>query len=114
MRPSLPCGTKSARRLEQRPNRVGIYVKRMLGLFGYVGWLLSPSRKIIDLWKQGDRTHRGSALRRWSFWLFGIDVVGCISLTILAVHAPSIDLSFIGAVAVVYAYSRINEIAYAF
>ena len=49
---------------------LGIYVKRMLELFGYVGWLLSPSRAISDLWKQGDRPHRGSALRRWSFFLF--------------------------------------------
>lgn len=78
-------------------------------------WLLSPTRKIIDLWKvRGDRTYRGNALRRWSLGLFCAEAFGCVALMLLLDSNPSNTWSFWGVVLVAYAYSRIIEIAYAF
>ncbi len=86
----------------------------MRELLSSLGWLLSPSRKIIDCWKQGDRVHRGMVLRLWSLGLFYLEVVGCIVLTLSLERPPSNTLTLLAMVPVFYAYSRINEIAYAF
>ena len=46
-------------------------------LLSSLGWLLSPTRKIIDHLKQGDRAKRGLALRRWNLGLFTLEVLAC-------------------------------------
>lgn len=87
----------------------------MQNLVAHLGWLLSPTRKVIDLWKKrGDRTYRGNALRQWSFWLFCTEVAACIACTLLLQGKPPVDLSFIGGALIWYACSRVFEIAYAF
>lgn len=87
----------------------------MRGIIANSGWLLSPTRKIIDLWKaRGDQVHRGNALRRWSLGLFCIEAIGCVALILLLDRPPSHAWSVVGIALVVYAYSRVNEIAYAF
>ena len=79
-----------------------------------IGWLLSPSRKLIDLLKQGDQEHRGNMLRRWSFGLFTSELVACVLLMLLARSPSSREVSVFAVLAVIYAVSRINETAYAF
>lgn len=87
----------------------------MRNLIAHLCWLISPTRKIIDRWKvRGDRTYRGNALRRWSLWLFCAEVIGCVALMVLADGEPSTTPSFWSGVLIIYAYSRIFEIAYAF
>lgn len=85
-------------------------------LFSNLGWLLvSPTRRIIDLWKvRGDEAYRGNALRRWSAWLFYSEAIGCAVLMLLFDQEPSTTWSFVGVALAYYAYSRIIEIAYAF
>lgn len=83
-------------------------------LIPHLGWLLSPSRKIIDLLKYGDRAHRGNALRRWSFSLFWLEVVGCVALAFSATTIPTDTSRVFAWLFSIYAYSRCNEIAYAF
>lgn len=78
-------------------------------------WLISPTRKFIDQWKaRGDRTYRGKALRLWSRWLFCAEAIACVALILLLNRGPSNAWSICGVALVVYAYSRIVEIAYAF
>jgi len=87
----------------------------MRKLFSNLGWLVSPTRKIIDRWKvRGDKTYWGNALRRWSFGLFCIEAIGCAALMLLLDREPSSTWSFVAAALLYYAYSRIIEIAYAF
>lgn len=77
-------------------------------------WLLSPSRKIIDLWKRGDRVHRGRVLRTWNGTLFWVEAIACGVLCLVASQASSRTLNAITLLSLVYAGSRINEIVYAF
>ncbi|HEX8633972.1 MAG TPA: potassium channel family protein [Pyrinomonadaceae bacterium] len=82
-----------------------------------LGWFLSPTRKIIDLWKvrvRDDRVYRGKTLRRWNLWLFYVEIVVCAAFMLLFRGEPSSHLNFTEGVLVFYAWSRINEIAYAF
>lgn len=84
-------------------------------LISHVGWLISPTRKIIDYWKaRGDREFRGKALRCWSLSLFAMEVVGCIALMALKNGVPLDSCSLFGSLLIIYAYSRICEVAYAF
>jgi hypothetical protein len=81
----------------------------------HLGWVLSPTRKFIDLWKvRGDSAHRGKALRRWSLWLFRVEVISCVAFILLVKGRQSTNIISIGSVLAFYALSRINEIAYAF
>ena len=80
----------------------------------FIGWFLSPTRKIIDWLKSGDRAHRGKALRYWSFGLFCFELFLCILLILLPAFATTSVPIFICIVPLIYAYSRINEITYAF
>jgi hypothetical protein len=86
----------------------------MRELISKAGWLLSPSRKIIDRWKQGDRAHRGKILRRWSLGLFYAETLGSVALALVVTHPPPAGPSATAIAVVIYAYSRINEIAFAF
>jgi voltage-gated potassium channel len=79
-----------------------------------LGWLLSPSRKLIDLLKQGDQAHRGKMLRRWSFGLFAFELVVCATLMVFVANPSSSEFGVAAVLATIYAASRINEIAYAF
>jgi voltage-gated potassium channel Kch len=79
-----------------------------------IGWLLSPTRQIIDLWKRGDPSHQGYALRSWNSWLFWIEIVASIALVLLFARAPVTEANLSSGALIVYAWSRINEIAYAF
>ena len=83
-------------------------------LLSPLGWALSPTRRIIDLLKEGDGEHRGRALRRWSVGLFAVEVVGLLALSMLWTIPPSRALGFISLLLLIYSASRINEIAYAF
>lgn len=82
--------------------------------FGKIVWLLSPSRAIIDQLKLGDQTHRGSALRKWSFWLFCIEALACVALMLFTSLISATIPSIVAGVLIVYASSRVNDIAYAF
>jgi voltage-gated potassium channel len=79
-----------------------------------LGWLLSPTRNIVDCWKRGGRAHRGNTLRRWSLGLFLVETLGSIVLAFLVTQPPPSEFSVSSGALVVYAYSRINEIAFAF
>ena len=83
-------------------------------LINFLGYFLSPTRKIIDLWKRGDRAHRGDALRRWSLWLFWLEFTAAIVVALSYMGPPSTDFTYAGLVPLVWAWSRINEIVYAF
>lgn len=79
--------------------------------------LLSPTRKIIDLRKvrvRDDPVYRGNTLRRWNLRLFYGEIFVCAALVLWFRGAPPTGLNFLGGVLIVYAWSRINEIAYAF
>ncbi|WP_088259521.1 potassium channel family protein [Fimbriiglobus ruber] len=80
----------------------------------WLGWLLSPTRKIIDRIKQGDREHRGKTLRKWSLYFFWFEAGSSVLLAILLAEAPSNNATMFSMIAIAYAWSRINEIAYAF
>lgn len=86
----------------------------MQALLSNIGWILSPTRKIIDRWKQGDREHRGRTLRKWSFGLFALEGTVAVVLMLFATSSPSNTLSVLSALAVIYSYSRVFEISYAF
>ena len=87
----------------------------MHNLIYCLGWLLSPTRKIIDLLKvRGSPAYRGKALRFWSRVLFYLELTGCAVTMVLFAGEPLTELSLVGGVLLVYAYSRIIEIAYAF
>lgn len=82
-----------------------------------LGWFLSPTRKIIDLRKvrvRDNRVYRGNTLRRWNLWLFYVEITVCATLMLLFKGEPPTSLNIPGVVLVAYAWSRINEIAYAF
>lgn len=80
-----------------------------------LGWFLSPTRKIIDCWKaDGDRRHRGEALRKWSRGLFYAELFGLITLCVLFREQAPGSPTLVGILLLLYAVSRINEIAYAF
>ncbi len=91
---------------------------RMRKVIANLGWLLlAPTRKIIDLRKvrvRDDPMYRGNTLRRWNLRLFYSEIVVCAALMLLFRGEPSSHLNFSGGVLVLYAWSRINEIAYAF
>ena len=73
-------------------------------LFSNLGWLVSPTRRIIDLWKvRGDKTYRGNALRRWSLLLFYSEAIGCAVLMLLFDREPSTTWSFVGVALAYYA-----------
>jgi hypothetical protein len=79
--------------------------------------LLSPTRKIIDFRKvrvRDDPVYRGNTLRRWNLRLFYGEIVVCAALMLLYRGEPPTGLNFVGGVLVLYAWSRVNEIAYAF
>jgi hypothetical protein len=78
------------------------------------GWLLSPTRQIIDLWKRGDPSHQGRTLRSWNSCLFWIEIVACAALAFFFSRARVAEATPISGTLIVYAWSRINEIAYAF
>lgn len=91
---------------------------RMRKVIANLGWLLlSPTRKIIDLRKvrvRDDRVYRADTLRRWNLRLFYGEIVLCAALMLWFKEEPPTGLNFVGVVLAFYAWSRINEIAYAF
>jgi hypothetical protein len=78
------------------------------------GWVVSPTRKIIDHLKDGDSRHRGYWLRKWSLGLFVFEVLGLILLAAFCQEAPARSLGVVSTIAFLYGFSRANEIAYAF
>lgn len=80
-----------------------------------LGWFLSPTRKIIDKWKgTRGRAHRTVALRKWSRRLFYFEVGALLALVALCRDPAPGKWTIVGAPLLLYAISRINEIAYAF
>jgi ion channel len=79
------------------------------------GWFLSPTRKIIDTWKaKRGRAHRTVALRKWSRCLFFFELGALLALSALCREPAQGKWTIVGAPLLLYAISRINEIAYAF
>lgn len=78
-------------------------------------WLLfSPTRRYIDWWKTRDDDLRGVRLRAWSFRLFVAEALGIIVFSLAFREAPTGSWTVVGIVAMVWAWSRIHEIWYAF
>jgi voltage-gated potassium channel len=80
-----------------------------------LGWVLSPTRKIIDKLKVGDSAHCGRELRKWNWRWFLWEVTLAVILVTFSVNYQSAQANwyfFFPLLAV--GWSRINEIAYAF
>jgi len=84
--------------------------------------VFSPSRAIIDFWKnrsdgsdEEKKKIRGDRLRKWSKWLFRIELILMAVLLFVSIFysfekvSRTVSYAFL-----LYSYSRINEIAYAF
>lgn len=89
-------------------------MERFTSLLSCLGWLLSPTRKVIDLLKQGDRNRRSKMLRVWSLGLFALELLLLVALAITFQKPQVEQVGYVSIALIVYAYSRINEIAYAF
>ena len=76
--------------------------------------LFSPTRTVIDYWKQGDSAHRGKILRLWNRWFFYLEAVLSVALVLITAQVPLNNFYLVDILPIVYAYSRINEIVYAF
>jgi voltage-gated potassium channel len=86
-----------------------------MNFVSHLCWLISPTRKFIDIWKvRGNECHRGSALRRWSLGLFLVELVACGALICVFPHQAEVEGSWFAYLLLYYAFSRICEIAYAF
>lgn len=98
-----------------------------------LGWLISPTRKIIDCWKEKntdakseceEQLLKAQKLKCWNLVWFIADCVVVLALSILPahkvvlpVHTPenySLGYLVVAVLAVVVAFSRINELTYAF
>jgi hypothetical protein len=80
-----------------------------------LGWLVSPTRKIIDRWKAaGGREHRGYALRTWSRRLFYGEALALAALCIILRQPAPGELVILAVPLLWYSVSRVCEIAYAF
>lgn len=80
-----------------------------------LGWLISPSRKIIDRWKAaGGREHKGNALRTWSRGLFYAEAFAIAALCIICQQPAPGEPTVVAIPLLWYAVSRVCEISYAF
>jgi hypothetical protein len=81
-----------------------------------VAWLLiAPTRRIIDWMKEGHLPQpRGDKLRAWSFWLFTGELSACVLLTLFVQGPPRPISAWLYAPLLFWAWSRINEVCYAF
>jgi hypothetical protein len=76
---------------------------------------LSPTRLIIDLWKGGGTPkEKGDRLRAWSCWLFVTELVGCALLVYINPEHRPLGTGLCAWLLLVYPWSRVNEISYAF
>ena len=79
------------------------------------GWIISPTRKIIDLRKKGDKSHAGKALREWNAGWFRGEMLFAILLTVISIYLPAVATNpYLYWPVLTVAGSRINEISYAF
>ena len=86
----------------------------MASFLSCLGWLLAPTRKIVDLRNRGDAMRRGAFLRSWNLNHFRFEVVAAV-LLVLASRYFSLGVPvYVRLLATLYALSRCNEIAYAF
>ncbi len=80
-----------------------------------LGWLLSPTRKIVDIWKRGPPEHSGRVLRFWNMGWFLAEVALASVLVVVSAYYPSARANpFIFLPLLALAWSRVNEVAYAF
>lgn len=86
----------------------------MPSILSCLGWLLSPTRKIVDLRNRGGAAQRGAFLRSWNLNHFRSEVIASV-LFVLASRYFSFGLPiYVRILIAFYALSRCNEIAYAF
>lgn len=86
-----------------------------MNLLSKLGWVISPSRQLIDLLKTEDKVSRGQLLTRWNSGLFCFEIFLCLLLAVLSYFEFTIEsLSFTKYLLVYYAISRCCEISYAF
>ena len=85
-------------------------------LISRIGMLLfSPSRLIVDVWKVGGTAkEKGDKLRTWSLWLFVIELGACVLLAYFDPKPRLLGAGFLAWVVLLYPWSRVNEISYAF
>lgn len=76
--------------------------------------VFSATRLFIDWWKERDPSKHGDRLRQWSHGLFMLEVVGCIALAFFFAQPATRHVGPLAVVLLVYAWWRVNEIAYAF
>ena len=81
-----------------------------------VAWILiAPTRRIIDWIKDDDQpVPRGDKLRAWSFWLFVGELSAFVFLTLFVQGPPSPMSAWLYLPLLFWAWSRINEVCYAF
>ena len=80
-----------------------------------ITWLLfSPTRWFIDWWKTRDDSARGNRLRAWSLGLFALEATGAVVFSLSLPSAPAGAWTIMGVLALLWAWSRVNEIGYAF
>ncbi len=98
-----------------------IFLKRVKPILNKLGWLLSPTRKLIDCWKNKAKTkkQKGNRLRCWNtglfiFELFLVIVYLVIPKYLSYLHLPVWVCLIVKLPLIIYAFSRCNEIAFAF
>lgn len=79
-----------------------------------LGILFSATRVFIDWWKERDPGRLGDRLRQWSLGLFVVEAIGCIALALCFSRPATRHIGVLGVTLLVYAWWRVNEIAYAF
>ena len=79
-----------------------------------IGWILSPSRMTFDILKKSTKG-RGEFHRSWSRFFIISELAFAAMLVVLTVYWPEILTSLvIASIFLLLAWSRINEIVYAF
>ena len=88
---------------------------RMKQIFSILGWLLSPTHKIIDLQtNKGTPEQRGGKLRNWNKGFFWFELFLVIVLMIVSKKTSPQECLLATWLSIIYAWSRCNEIVYAF
>src|SRR5207237_108038 len=100
-----PCLSLVVRRMETRFSKI----------LSALGWLMSTTRKIIDILKTGTPAESGRALRLWNIRWFQAEVVMATLLVAASVRYPSARAKgWLLLPMLLLGWWRVNEIAYAF
>ncbi|QDT49478.1 Ion channel [Symmachiella dynata] len=80
----------------------------------FAGWFLSPTRKIVDLLKGDAPDRRARVLIKFSLGFIWFEVLSSVAVIGTELRFPLQNNLFVYGPLLLYAFSRCNEISYAF